>query len=57
MAEDKTQINWRINTEDLESFKAEAKELGFDSPAAYCNFLMRDRRAVREARKAKEGQG
>lgn len=57
MAGDKTQINWRINTEDLDSFKDEAKERGFDSPAAYENFLMRDRRLVREARKATEGQG
>ncbi len=53
----KTQINWRINTEDLDSFKAEATERGFDSPAAYENFLMRDRRLIREARKATEGQG
>ena len=57
----KTQINWRINTEDLDSFKEEARERGFDSPAAYQNYLMRERRqgrdARKDARKAIEGQG
>ena len=57
MTGDKTQINWRINTEDLDSFKLEAKDRGFDSPAAYENFLMRERRLAREAQGATESRG
>jgi len=46
----KTPINWRINTEDLDSFKEEAEERGFDTPAAYENYLMRERRLAKEKR-------